>query len=126
MIENQQLSEHFWLHEFLKRPVDHLSPEVLKNLKALAEQLELVRARLGNKAIIVTSGYRDPEHNRAVGGAKNSYHLKGMAADIAVIGMTPKQVQAVLDIWWPGGLGYGSTFTHLDIRPFKARFRYGT
>jgi hypothetical protein len=44
--------------------------------------------------------------------------------DVVVSGLTPKQVQDALDDTWEGGLGYGGTFTHLDIRGFRARFRY--
>lgn len=124
MIKDERLSPHFRLQEFLTRPVNTLPAGVKANLKALANRLEEVRAKLGNRSIIITSGYRDLDHNRSVGGAKNSFHLYGMAADIAVIGLTPKQVQRILDPWWPGGLGYGATFTHLDIRGRKTRFNY--
>jgi len=121
---NEQLSPHFRLGEFIKRPIKNLPVGVEYNLKVLAGKLEEVRAKLGNRPIIITSGYRDPEYNRSVKGAKKSYHLYGMAADIAVVGLTPKQVQQRLDAWWPGGLGYGETFTHLDIRGKKTRFQY--
>lgn len=40
-------------------------------------------ASLGSSWGRVTSTYRSPEHNRAVGGVRNSYHLRGRAIDIA-------------------------------------------
>lgn len=52
------------------------------NLKNLIEKLlDPVREKLG-KPIRVTSGYRPPRLNKAVGGASNSNHLYGFAADI--------------------------------------------
>lgn len=52
------------------------------NLKNLIENLlDPVRENLG-KPIRVTSGYRPPRLNKAVGGASNSNHLYGLAADI--------------------------------------------
>lgn len=116
------ITDHFTWPEFLK-PGRPLPDKVATaNLKRLAEKLEEVRKHLGGKAIIVTSGYRDPVHNAAVGGVRNSTHTKGMAADIVVVGMSPKQVQAKLAPWWPGGLGAYNTFTHLDIRPRRYRW----
>ena len=49
--------------------------------------LQPLREKLG-KPVIVTSGYRNSEVNNLVGGAKNSQHTKGQAADITVNGMT--------------------------------------
>lgn len=120
---DQKLSPHFALNEFV-RPGDKVPHDVMLNLVELALKLERIRERLGNRPITITSGYRTAKHNTAVGGAKNSFHLRGMAADIVVEGMSPKQVQSTLSDW-PGGLGLGATFTHLDIRPYKARFSYG-
>lgn len=40
------------------------------------------RRGLGNPAIRITSGYRSPELNKAVGGVKNSAHVEGYAADL--------------------------------------------
>jgi len=96
----------------------------LENLARLVAKLEEVRATLGNRSMRITSGWRDRATNQRVGGAKGSKHLTGEAADIVVAGLSPQDVQARLDASWAGGLGYGSTFTHLDIRGFKARFRY--
>lgn len=58
------------------------SAEVEANLRTLvARVLDPLRQAWG-RPITVTSGYRCPELNRAVGGVKNSHHLRGMAADI--------------------------------------------
>ena len=57
---------------------------VIENLKALCmEVLQPLRDYLG-KPVVISSGYRCPELNKAVGGVKNSQHMKGEAADIHV------------------------------------------
>lgn len=119
-----QLSEHFHLDEFVRPEDGPVPPMVLANLKKLAARLEEVRKHLGHKRIHVTSGYRTPAHNQAVGGAQKSKHLTGEAADVIVEDMTARQVQQQLETFWTGGMGYGRHFTHLDIRPYKARWNY--
>lgn len=63
-------------------------PLVISNLKFLSHNLSLVRERF-NTPIIVNSGYRCPELNKAVGGVPNSRHQEGLAADIRCL--TPGQ-----------------------------------
>lgn len=55
--------------------------EVRKNISFLRNVLNEVRESL-NEPVIVTSWYRGVEHNRIVGGVRNSHHLTGGAADI--------------------------------------------
>ena len=124
MKPNEALSPHFMLGEFLHEKNSTIPESFLKNLYKLTQALEGARIRLGNRPITITSGYRTPSHNKTVGGAKNSFHLCGMAADIVVEGLSPRQVQVILKDW-PGGMGLAETFTHLDIRPYRARFHYG-
>src|SRR5437667_7640050 len=85
------LSEHLSLEELTasevaaRAGIDNTpSPEAMRNLLRLTEGLELVRAALRNNPINVTSGYRSPRLNQMVGGAKNSMHTQGLAADIPV------------------------------------------
>jgi zinc D-Ala-D-Ala carboxypeptidase len=54
---------------------------VISNLKRLAAALQEVRALLNHRSILVSSGYRSPELNQAVGGSATSDHCKGLAAD---------------------------------------------
>ena len=85
--------------------------------------LQLVRVHF-NKPVIITSSYRCPKHNKAVGGATSSKHLEGIAADIQVKDIEPFEVHHFLDAIFPNsyGLGYYDTFTHIDVRPTKARW----
>ena len=84
-----QLTPHFKLSEFIrsnsasKYHIDNTpSKEIVENLKALCENvLELLREWYG-KPIVISSGYRCPALNRAVGGATTSQHMKGEACDI--------------------------------------------
>ena len=71
------LSAHFSLEELTasevaaRADIDNTpSAEVLRNLKRLAEGLELVRVALGNKPVHVTSGYRSARLNQMVGGCR--------------------------------------------------------
>lgn len=122
MDRNAKLSPHFKLSEFV-RDVDPLPPPaILANLKRLAEALEGVRSKLGGKPITITSGYRTQRHNAEVGGSKGSFHLTGLAADIVVGGLSAREVQKLLADW-PGGMGSYAGWTHLDIRPYKARWK---
>lgn len=85
-----RLSEHFTLAELTvsqeaaRRAIDNTpSSEVIANLRRTAELLELVRSLFG-KPVIVTSGYRSPAVNRAVGGSMHSQHMIGQAADFVI------------------------------------------
>ena len=63
--------------------------KVIENLRNLClEVLQPLRDYLGSP-LIINSGYRCPELNDAVGGVKNSQHLRGEAADIRIA--SPKQ-----------------------------------
>ena len=96
---DEHLSPHFTVGEFFRsgtairlgidnnpdaHPGEGISTaEVVENLRALCtEVLEPLRRRGGR--VIVPSGYRWQELNKAVGGGWNSQHLKGEAADIFV------------------------------------------
>ena len=55
--------------------------ETLDNLDYIMGKLDEIREGYG-KPIIINSGYRSPELNKAVGGVVQSYHQKGLAVDI--------------------------------------------
>lgn len=60
-------------------------PEVVENLKQLAEGLEQVQALLGHP-LQVSNGYRCPDLNAIVGGSPASQHVQGLAADFVCPG----------------------------------------
>jgi uncharacterized protein YcbK (DUF882 family) len=72
----------------------------------------------------VTSGYRCANCNKAVGGAENSYHLFGMAADIWVEGISPRQLAEVAENIGFDGIGIypDQGFVHVDVRGYRARW----
>ncbi|WP_334061725.1 YcbK family protein [Limimaricola cinnabarinus] len=84
-------------------------------------RLQRLRTRLG-KPMIVTSAYRDPEHNRRVGGAKSSYHMKGMAFDIRVDNHDPEEFEAAARAEGFSGFGYypDQGFMHIDTGPSRS------
>ena len=92
------ISKHFTLEELVGSPtakakgIDNSpSNEILANLRVLAATLEAVRS-LVNKPISVSSAYRCKALNKAIGGASNSAHVEGLAADINIAGYTPNQL----------------------------------
>lgn len=116
-----QISEHFKVKEFAQK--DFRCDKVIVDTE-LIDVLEDIRAHF-NKPVIVTSGYRTPEYNAKIGGVKNSQHTKGTAADIKVSGIPAREIQKYLKHKYPDKYGIGSylTFTHIDVRAKKARWR---
>ncbi|UGQ45072.1 D-Ala-D-Ala carboxypeptidase family metallohydrolase [Massilia endophytica] len=97
-----KLTEHFTLEELTESQIavrhrldNRPGPAALANLRRLAALLEQVRA-VASRPIAVSSGYRSPAVNAAVGGAGKSAHLLGLAADITAPGMTPKELARVV------------------------------
>ena len=74
--------------------------------------------------ITINSACRCESHNEAIGGSKGSKHKLGIAADIKVKGIDPEVVYKRLVNKYSGKYGFGSysTFTHVDVRPDKARW----
>ena len=94
--DEMRLSEHMTLAEFCKTKtgIENVpNEEQVKNLKRLCRWLERLRKRWndlygeGDDPIIINSGFRSPEVNKAVGGVPTSNHLTGCAVDIRCIGV---------------------------------------
>lgn len=81
-----KITPHFTYEEMTRTDTGFLNLvnryEYMANLTRLCMLLESIRCMFHDTPIIVNSGYRSAKVNKAVGGAKNSYHLRGLAADI--------------------------------------------
>lgn len=92
------ITPHFTLQELITSQIaarDGLdntpTPEIVGNLRLLCQVLEQVRGLFG-RPLIVSSGYRSAQVNARVGGARDSQHLKGLAADFTIIGVDNREV----------------------------------
>ena len=74
------------------------TPTVLSNLRLVAAVMEKIRVLVGSKPIVVHSGYRSVEVNRAVGGVGTSAHCSGLACDYVCpsFGPPPEVALAIL------------------------------
>ena len=115
-----KLSKNFTRAEFKcncgKCDYDTVDVELVSVLQSLREHFK--------SPIKITSGNRCPEHNANIGGSKNSYHIRGRAADIQIDGVSPVIVQDYLKAVYSGKFGIGSyaLFTHIDTRTKKGRW----
>jgi len=122
-----QLTENFTRQEFDCKDGTIVPDNLLPNIKALAIQLQALRVHLG-EPIHINSAYRSPAHNKRIGGAKNSQHVLGKAADITCKSKSPKQLAAAIEKLITagklkfGGMGVYPGFVHVDIRAGKARW----
>ena len=117
------LSAHFTEEEFQCKCCgqQHLISTDLLN------ELELLRTHF-DAAVLIISGYRCAAHNKEVGGAPNSQHMQGIAADIKVfhdgVQVSPRVVADYLENKFSDshGIGRYPTWTHFDVRGNKSRW----
>lgn len=118
-----KLSEHFELEEFKKSDVaarkgivnnpGECEVTALQNL--VINLLQPLRNKYG-KQMVISSGYRSPELNKAVGGVPASQHVKGEAADVAC-----SHPACLVDCLKKSGLDFDqciqySRFVHLSLK----------
>jgi hypothetical protein len=125
-----KLSDDFYLDEFTasnvaeKKGIKNIPPdEAVENLTALCVHvLQPVRDSV-KKPIRISSGYRCPELNKAVGGVPTSQHVKGEAADIYCRELLPTQLFARIRLL---GIAFDQlilypTFVHVSFCEGKNR-----
>lgn len=88
--------------------------------EAAMDKLQALRELLG-KPMIVNSAYRSAAHNAAVGGAKDSYHMKAEAFDVRMDNQNPQEFEAAARKVGFTGFGYyvKNGFMHIDIGPSR-------
>jgi len=98
------ITRNFSLWEFeasqeaTRRGIDNSVPDILiANVVSLANWLQVLRNMLCQRyeldvPVTISSGYRSPELNKAIGGSKNSHHMQCVAADIRASGLAPQQL----------------------------------
>jgi uncharacterized protein YcbK (DUF882 family) len=114
---DEKIKPHFKASEFQCKD----KTEELLVAQDLLNILEEIRKHF-DAPVIINSGYRTPRWNSKVGGTPNSYHCKGMAADIVVKGKSSKEVAEYANsIMEKGGIIRYTNFTHIDVREKKYR-----
>ena len=116
-----QLSPHFNAHEF-RCSCGKIHETLISS--ELIEKLEALYTTLNCSKIIVTSGYRCPDHDKAVGGTSSGQHTKGTAADVCCYGQDGQPISSktvcckAQDLGFTGIANITSSYqyTHLDVR----------
>lgn len=105
------LSAHFKLEEFTfsqtaeRNGIQNVpDAKVIENLIYLAKELENVRICLNNNAMRISSGYRSPLLNKAIGGSSKSQHCKGLAVDFTCPGFS--DVNGIVEMLYKSGIPY--------------------
>lgn len=119
--DKTQLSAHFNAQEF--KCQCGKSHDILID-GGLIDKLEQLYTALNCSKIIVTSGYRCPEHDKAVGGTSSGQHTKGTAADVCCYGQDGQPISSKTVCCKAQDLGFGGIanittsykYTHLDVR----------
>lgn len=97
---SDKITKHFTMEELTqsqtadRKGLDNTPKgEELNNLVQTAHMMEKVREILNGKPVLVSSGYRSPKVNRAVGGSRTSAHMTGWAVDFICPGFgTPREI----------------------------------
>lgn len=117
------LSDHFKVREFASKSGTKIYSDTVKVHNKLIIILESLFAELSCSKIIVNSGYRTPDHDKAVGGDGSGQHTLGRAADIVCYDKDNKIIPAkkvcctLEDIGGIYGIGYiSATAVHVDTR----------
>jgi uncharacterized protein YcbK (DUF882 family) len=101
----------FKFSEFVKEEDGFIDSDLVRKMEKLREYCGF--------PLIITSGYRSALKNQEVGGASESYHLKGQAVDVSIKGFSPNMLYRLLKgafLMGFGGIIVYPAHVHLDIR----------
>lgn len=117
---NLKLSNNFRVREFACKD----GSDVVFVSSKLVEVLQAIRDHF-KAPVTINSGYRSVSYNKKIKGAQFSQHQYGTAADIQVEGVEPEEVYAYAEKLMPktGGIGLYDTFTHVDVRTARSRWK---
>jgi len=121
---NTYLSKNFQVREFACKDGSDtilIDPELIVILQKIRDHF--------GKPVTINSAYRTASYNKKIKGAANSNHVKGMAADIRISGVSPKEIATYAETIGVRGIGLYETssdgyFVHLDTRSTK-KYWYG-
>ncbi len=102
---------YFKFEEFVKEKGGFIDSDLVMKMEKLREYCGF--------PLIITSGYRSPSKNQEVGGASNSYHLRGEAVDVSIRGFSPSMIYKLLKgsfLVGFGGIILYPSHVHLDLR----------
>lgn len=125
-----RVSQNFTRKEFSCKCGCNFNTADILLVNVLEKLRKYLNHNFGECYIEITSGNRCESHNKAIGGASQSKHVKGIAADIKAYKKdTHKQIHEKyiynwLEIHYPNSFGIGryDTWTHVDMRPTRARW----
>ena len=117
-----RLSDHFTVGGlWLNNELDHIMVD-----GALVELLEQFARRFGSTPRFLSKNalYRTPKSNESAGGAEESQHVQGRAADFTIDGVTPLELARYAEVLGAGGIGMYSSGAHIhaDVRAGEARW----
>ena len=124
-----KLTNNFSKAEFDCKCGCEMPKEVLINIQKLANQLQILRNKVG-VSVKINSAYRCIKHNKSIGGVSNSQHVLGKASDVVINGFkASKTFDLISELindgnMLQGGLGAYNSFTHYDTRKTKARWDF--
>jgi putative chitinase len=121
---DSKISKYFTVGDAVNHDVKRIPSNIIvkQRIKKLAKELDKLQEQFGQ--IQINSWYRPKAVNDAVGGASNSQHIQGWAADIELRGKN-NRLRREFENWlnknWKGGVGLGvasgKTYTHVDLGP---------
>lgn len=122
-----RFTRNFYKSEFDSKDGSIMPFHIEERVKEVAKNLQVLRDYI-DAPLNINSGYRSPDHNLEIGGVYNSYHVKGMAADITSKNYSPKRLYRIINklikkgLMTEGGIGIYNGFIHYDIRGYRARW----